>query len=258
MQSLEMRCYSCVMHQSCAHSLTHSISCVLSLVQYLYEHGAKKFFQWFDYMSWYPLGRPVGTTIYPGMQFTAVFIKNHIVGDAMSLNDVCCYIPAWLGVIATILTGMVAYECTLECNSSTNIIAVLWSMISSDKMAQGQIDKKNQSCAPVLAFLFSMAAMSVIPAHLMRSVGGGYDNESVAMSAMMMTFYFWVRSLRAGEDKSYLFGVLTGVAYFYVSFVWHLYAYMSHTCSHDYSLTHDDCILDYYRWWQLGVDTSLS
>ena len=30
--------------------------------------------KWFDYMSWYPLGRPVGTTIYPGMQVTSVAI----------------------------------------------------------------------------------------------------------------------------------------------------------------------------------------
>ena len=36
--------------------------------QYLSDHGVTAFFQWFDYMSWYPLGRPVGTTIYPGMQ----------------------------------------------------------------------------------------------------------------------------------------------------------------------------------------------
>jgi len=44
--------------------------------QYLYENGYKKFFTWFDHKVWYPLGRPVGTTIYPGMQFTAVFLKN--------------------------------------------------------------------------------------------------------------------------------------------------------------------------------------
>ena len=40
--------------------------------EYLAEHGADRFFKWFDHMSWYPLGRPVGTTIYPGMQFTGV------------------------------------------------------------------------------------------------------------------------------------------------------------------------------------------
>ena len=31
-----------------------------------------RFFTWFDHQSWYPLGRPVATTIYPGMQITAV------------------------------------------------------------------------------------------------------------------------------------------------------------------------------------------
>ena len=48
-------------------------------------------------MSWYPLGRPVGTTIYPGMQLMAVSIWKAInaIGGAMSLNDVCCYCPAW-------------------------------------------------------------------------------------------------------------------------------------------------------------------
>jgi dolichyl-diphosphooligosaccharide--protein glycosyltransferase len=36
--------------------------------QYLADNGAEKFFTWYDHESWYPLGRPVGTTIYPGMQ----------------------------------------------------------------------------------------------------------------------------------------------------------------------------------------------
>ena len=44
--------------------------------QYLAAHGYEKFFKWYDYMSWSPLGRPVGTTIYPGMQFAAVGIWN--------------------------------------------------------------------------------------------------------------------------------------------------------------------------------------
>ena len=40
--------------------------------EYYDEHGPEKFFKWFDYMSWYPLGRPVGTTIYPGLQVRAM------------------------------------------------------------------------------------------------------------------------------------------------------------------------------------------
>ena len=43
--------------------------------EYLDENGWEMFKYWFDYKSWYPLGRPVGTTIYPGLQITSVFIK---------------------------------------------------------------------------------------------------------------------------------------------------------------------------------------
>ena len=124
---------------------------------------------WFDYMAWYPLGRPVGTTIYPGMQVTAVWLtkvwlpiwfgvkqffgqlfgfggeisvravtKNALdvskslsasgssnmavvasfmasVGmkwNEMSLNDVCCLVPAWFGALATLTTGLLALECS--------------------------------------------------------------------------------------------------------------------------------------------------
>merc|ERR1719282_1938635 len=42
--------------------------------EYMAEHGISKFFKWYDYMSWYPIGRPIGTTIYPGMQIAAVEI----------------------------------------------------------------------------------------------------------------------------------------------------------------------------------------
>ena len=40
--------------------------------EYLAANGWHALFHWLDYMSWYPaLGRPIGTTIYPGMQITA-------------------------------------------------------------------------------------------------------------------------------------------------------------------------------------------
>jgi Uncharacterized membrane protein, required for N-linked glycosylation len=171
-------------------------------------------------MVWYPLGRPVGTTIYPGMQFTAVWIKRYITGDRMSLNDVCCYIPAWFGVLATFLTGLIAYECTLPCNCSNSIFWSLWNALFNTR-ERDEVTNLKKTCshtfAPLLSFVCAMAAMSVIPAHLMRSVGGGFDNESVAMTAMILTFYLWIRSLRSGEDKSYLWGIATGFAYFYVS-----------------------------------------
>lgn len=87
-----------------------------------------KFFKWFDYQSWYPLGRPVGTTIYPGMQISAVCIWRTLgwlaatldmPNLAMSLNDTCAYIPAWFGVAASLLLGLFAWEVSGKPNAGT-------------------------------------------------------------------------------------------------------------------------------------------
>ena len=208
--------------------------CLTCHPQYLYLNGAKKFFTWFDYQSWYPLGRPVGTTIYPGMQFTAVYIKNFITGDRMSLNDVCCYMPAWFGALATFLIGCLAYECTLPENTGTTVFGVLLDAIRGKRTdTSTTVSKTNHtvmfglSTPSLECAVFAMGFMAVVPAHLMRSVGGGYDNESVAISAMSLTFLLWTRSLRAGDDNySYLYGIPAGLAYFYMVAAWGGYVFV--------------------------------
>jgi len=230
--------------------------------EYLYEHGWKKFVTWFDYMSWYPLGRPVGTTIYPGMQVTAVWIKRFIMGDTMSLNDVCVYIPAWFGVIATIFTGLLAYECSLPAVSKPGkkTEAPFGSVLSNIPLVNLVYDKvivkflqatlnlleyiagtdfglrQNKSCnitlsSPALEIaVCTTMSMSIVPAHLMRSVGGGYDNESIAITAMTLTFWLWTRSLRGGVDGKgswpFVWGILTGIGYFYMVAVWGGYVFV--------------------------------
>lgn len=75
--------------------------------------------------------------------------------------------------------------------------------------------------------------MSIIPAHIMRSVGGGYDNESVAMTTMMMTFFLWCRALRGSQKSpdaptasSKFFGFLCGLAYIYMAAAWGGYVFV--------------------------------
>jgi len=230
--------------------------------EYLYEHGWKKFVTWFDYMSWYPLGRPVGTTIYPGMQVTAVWIKRYIMGDTMSLNDVCVYIPAWFGVLATFLTGLMAYECSLPAATKpgkntaapfgsilSNIPIVSWvyeefivkmlhivlkileSVAGTDfGLRQNKNSDGYLSSPAVEVGVCTALTMAIVPAHLMRSVGGGYDNESVAITAMTLTFWLWTRSLRGGVDGKgswpLVWGALTGIGYFYMAAVWGGYVFV--------------------------------
>ena len=119
--------------------------------EYLVNNGWHAFFHWFDHSVWYPLGRPVATTIYPAMQITAAVIYSCLeaAGAAWSLEDVCAYVPVWFGMVATFFTGLLAHEC---------------------------------SGGSVAAAAGGAAVMAVLPAHLSRSVGGGFDNESVAIT----------------------------------------------------------------------------
>jgi dolichyl-diphosphooligosaccharide---protein glycosyltransferase len=171
------------------------------------------------------------------MQFTAVWIKKYLLDATMSLNDICCYIPAWFGVITTFITGMIAYECTIPANTTSNIAQFLYQLFmlittgtripenpvlasTSTKTFLG-LSSPATECA-----LAAMAMMSIVPAHLMRSMGGGYDNESVAVSAMVLTYYCWVRSLRTHDSTSYLYGIATGLAYFYMVASWGGYVFV--------------------------------
>ncbi|KAG5466696.1 hypothetical protein LSCM1_00867 [Leishmania martiniquensis] len=160
--------------------------------EYMSTHGWSAFFSWFDYMSWYPLGRPVGSTTYPGLQITAVAIHRALaaVGMPMSLNNVCVLMPAWFGAIATAILALMAYE------------------MSGSGIA-----------AAIAAFLFS-----VLPAHLMRSMAGEFDNECIAIAAMLLTFYLWVRSLRT--RSSWPIGILAGIAYGYMAAAWGGYIFV--------------------------------
>lgn len=189
--------------------------------QYLDQNGWKKFATWFDYKVWYPLGRPVGTTIYPGMQVTAVFLKQYIFRARMTLNDICCYMPAWFGVAASTCTGLIAYECSIPESSSGSLFTVIMDIYNGEMR---KTPKGGSHIQAAVIGVIAMGIMSMIPAHMMRSVGGGYDNESIAVTAMTLTFWMWCRSLR--NDQSWVFGIATGVAYFYMVAAWGGYVFV--------------------------------
>ena len=70
--------------------------------------------------------------------------------------------------------------------------------------------------------------MAVLPAHLTRSVAGGFDNESVAITAMCLTFWLWVRSVRESPG-SWRWGVLAGLAYVNMAAAWGGYVFVINT-----------------------------
>jgi len=107
------------------------------------------------------------------------------------LNNVCVMTGAWFGASATLFIGLL----TSETAESTG------------------------------AGLGSAVVMAGIPAHLMRSMAGEFDNEAVAMTTFCATFWLWCRALRT--PSSWHWGILAGIAYSSAVATWGGYIFVN-------------------------------
>uniref|UniRef100_A0A914HBG2 dolichyl-diphosphooligosaccharide--protein glycotransferase n=1 Tax=Globodera rostochiensis TaxID=31243 RepID=A0A914HBG2_GLORO len=157
---------------------------------YMVENGFYSFLNWFDDRAWYPLGRIVGGTVYPGLMLTSGFI--HYVLSCLHLpvhiRDICVFLaPTFSG-----LTAIATYLLTKE----------LWS---------------------AGAGLFAACFIAISPGYTSRSVAGSYDNEGIAIFALQFTYFLWVRSVKTG---SVFWAALTALSYFYMVSAWGGYVFI--------------------------------
>ncbi|KAF9942933.1 oligosaccharyl transferase stt3 subunit [Mortierella alpina] len=159
--------------------------------QHLVKNGFYEFWNWFDEKSWYPLGRVVGGTVYPGIMVTSALIHNvlHFFNFPVDIRNVCVFLaPMFSG-----LTAFSAYLLTKELKDSS-------------------------------AGLLAAAFLGVAPGYISRSVAGSYDNEGIAIFLLVFTFYLWIKAVKTG---SAFFGLLTALFYFYMVSAWGGYVFIT-------------------------------
>lgn len=156
----------------------------------LVEEGSYKFWNWFDSRSWYPLGRIVGGTVYPGIMYTAAFIYNvlHFIGLKVNIRDVCVLTAP----IFSAFTALSAFGLTKEASDTS-------------------------------AGIIAAAIVSIVPGYISRSVAGSYDNEGVAITAMIFCFYLWTKSVNTG---SLFWSGLASLSYLYMVACWGGYIFL--------------------------------
>eukprot|EP00124_Ichthyophonus_hoferi_P002410 Ihof_evm5s163 gene=Ihof_evmTU5s163 len=158
--------------------------------RYFVEHGWDDFINWFDERAWYPLGRIVGGTVYPGLMLTSGLI--HYVLNALNMTihirEVCVFLaPFFSG-----LTAVATYLLTTEL--------------------------KDES-----AGLLAGAFIGIAPGYISRSVAGSYDNEGIAIFALVYTYYCWIKAVKTG---SMFWGAMTALSYFYMVSAWGGYVFI--------------------------------
>lgn len=75
----------------------------------------------------------------------------------------------------------------------------------------------------VEAGFLSALFVAIVPTYMSRSVAGSYDNEGVAIFALVFTFYLF---LKAANTGSILFSCLTSLSYFFMVASWGGYAFI--------------------------------
>ncbi|EEB17292.1 Dolichyl-diphosphooligosaccharide--protein glycosyltransferase subunit STT3B, putative [Pediculus humanus corporis] len=157
---------------------------------YMVKHGFYNFLNWFDERAWYPLGRIVGGTIYPGLMITSGSIHYilHSLNIPVHIRDICVFLaPIFSG-----LTAIATYFLTKE----------LWSSGAG---------------------LFAACFIAIVPGYISRSVAGSYDNEGIAIFALQLTYFLWVKSVKTG---SIFWSSLTALSYFYMVSAWGGYVFI--------------------------------
>jgi len=63
------------------------------------------------------------------------------------------------------------------------------------------------------AGLVAAAMISIVPGYISRSVAGSYDNEGIAIFCMLLTYAWWIKSVKTG---SLFWAIMCSLAYFYM------------------------------------------
>ncbi|KAI8918576.1 Oligosaccharyl transferase STT3 subunit-domain-containing protein [Powellomyces hirtus] len=157
----------------------------------LVENGYYNFVNWFDELSWYPLGRVVGGTVYPGIMVTAGLIHKVLnwLNFPIHIREVCVF----LAPLFSAFTAVAAYLLTSE--------------------------MKNTS-----AGLLAAAFIGIAPGYISRSVAGSYDNEGIAIFLLVYTFYLWIKAVKMG---SAFYGAMTAIFYFWMVSAWGGYVFIT-------------------------------
>lgn len=80
--------------------------------RFLTEEGFYNFHNWFDDRAWYPLGRIIGGTIYPGLMLTSAILYHvmHLINITIDIRNVCVFLAPLFSSLTTIVTYHLAKE----------------------------------------------------------------------------------------------------------------------------------------------------
>ncbi|KAH8505225.1 hypothetical protein H0E87_012463, partial [Populus deltoides] len=176
--AFSIRLFSVIKYESVIHEFDPYFN--YRVTQFLTKNGVYDFWNWFDDRTWYPLGRVIGGTVYPGLTLTAgtLWWLLHSLNIPLSVESVCVFTAPIFSAFASWATYLLTKEVK---GTGTGLTAAV--------------------------------LLAMVPSYISRSVAGSYDNEAVAIFALIFTFYLYIKTLNTG---SLFYATLNALAYFYM------------------------------------------
>ncbi|KAL0357642.1 UNVERIFIED_CONTAM: Dolichyl-diphosphooligosaccharide--protein glycosyltransferase subunit STT3B [Sesamum calycinum] len=192
------------------------------VTQYLTQKGFYEFWNWFDSESWYPLGRIIGGTLYPGLMVTAALIYwiLRFLRFAVHIREVCVLTAPFFASNTTLVAYFFGKELW---DSGAGLVAA--ALIAICPAWGGYVFIINLIPLYVLVLLItgrysmrlyvaynSMYVLGMLLAMQIRFVGFQHVQSGEHMAAMgvfflMQVFYFldWVKYLLNDPKKFHNF-----------------------------------------------------
>lgn len=79
---------------------------------HMVKHGFYNFLNWFDERAWYPLGRIVGGTVYPGLMLTsgAIHWLLNSLNVTVHIREICVFLAPFFSGLTAIATYLLTKE----------------------------------------------------------------------------------------------------------------------------------------------------
>ncbi|KAF1316747.1 Dolichyl-diphosphooligosaccharide-protein glycosyltransferase, partial [Globisporangium splendens] len=187
--SISIRLFPVVLWGSVIHEFDPHFN--FRVTKFLAQYGVVELLNWFDDRAWYPLGRIVGTTVYPGLMAASAIIYwiAEFAGIPIEIRHVCVFIAPLFSAFSSLALYLLTKEVTGK--TTTALLAAM--------------------------------LLGVCPAYISRSTAGSFDNEGIAIFLLILTFYLWIKAAHTG---SMLWAGITALSYFGMVLSWGGYVFI--------------------------------
>ena len=159
------------------------------VTEYVVKNGFTSWFSWHDSLSWYPMGRDIPHSSFPGLPFSAslAYMALQALGLNPSVYSVCLFFPIFMAC----LTCIAIY------------------FLGKDLGGRG-------------VGLFAAFFMAISSAFIRRTSLGFFDTENIGIFGMVMTSVLFLRSVEEGKplERRMVYATAAGMMLGYLYASW--------------------------------------